>query len=83
MAMHPMRSSVSTDEEYLGVLAMTFRGTRDCALRDAIAKEYEKTVTKLIKSRGWNEMPPPEDQLPDDRMPKAFLEFWSHGQGQP
>ncbi|HEV3003515.1 MAG TPA: hypothetical protein VGX78_03600 [Pirellulales bacterium] len=59
---------------------MKFRGTRDCTKRQAIACDYAKTVTKLIKSGHWQEMPAPEDQLPDDAMPKEFFDFW---QGAP
>jgi hypothetical protein len=77
MATQPIQQSTATDEAYLGELAMKFRGTRDGAQRDAIAKEYAKTVKRLINSRHWSEMPSPEDQLPDDHMPKAFFEFWS------
>lgn len=74
MTTHP--PSVSNDEEYLGVLAMRFRGTRDCSKRQDIAQEYKKTVKRLTKCGKWNEMPPPEDQLPDDCMPKEFFVFW-------
>jgi hypothetical protein len=31
----------------------------------------------LINSGCWNEMPAPEDQLPDDYMPEVFIEIWS------
>ncbi len=56
---------------------MRFRGTQDSGERKTIVLEYAKTVKRLIKSGNWNEMPPPEDQLPDDVMPKEFFEFWS------
>ena len=62
---------------------MKFRGTRDGAERKAIASEYAKTVKQLIKSGSWNEMPSPEDQLPDDCMPQEFFEFWSRGHSAP
>jgi hypothetical protein len=74
MTRHP---KVSKDEVYLGVLAMKFRGTRDDIGRRAIAAEYAKSVRRLIRSGRWNEMPAPEDQLPDEHMPEEFLEFWS------
>lgn len=70
---------MSNDQEYLGVLAMHFRGTRDGAKRQTIATEYAKTVKRLIESGSWSEVPAPEDQLPDDCMPKEFFEFWSRG----
>jgi hypothetical protein len=69
------------DEERLGQLAMRFRGTRHVAERRAIANDYSETVARLIQSGRWQEMPAPEDQLPDDWMPKAFFEYWSRGQG--
>lgn len=34
-------------------------------------------VDRLIKSGSWDEMPAPEDQLPDDWMPGSFHEFWA------
>lgn len=46
--------------------------TRDEGQR-AFAKEYTQTVARLIRNGSWFEMPAPEDQLPDDWMPKAFL----------
>ena len=61
----------------LGILAMQFRGTRDEERRASIAKEYEQAVTELIESKKWRSMPPLEDQLPDEWMPKAFFTFWS------
>ena len=64
------------DEARLGQRAMKFRSTRQTAERQAIASEYAETVDRLIKSGDWQEMPAPEDQLPDDWMPKAFFEFW-------
>jgi hypothetical protein len=51
---------------------------RDTAEGQVIAKQYAKTVKKLVKSGCWTEMPPPEDQLPDEFMPKDFFQYWSH-----
>jgi hypothetical protein len=74
--MNPIPSSVAQDAERLGVLAMMFRSTRRDAERRDIARDYSQTVERLIKSSSWQEMPAPEDQLPDDWMPKAFFEYW-------
>lgn len=74
--MNPIPPSVSQDAERLGVLAMMFRGTRCDAERRDIAREYSQTVERLIKSSSWHEMPSPEDQLPDDWMPKTFFDYW-------
>ncbi len=65
------------DEERLGGLAMRFRATRLDAERQDIVKDYSQTVDRLIHSGKWHEMPPLEDQLPDDWMPPAFFEYWS------
>jgi hypothetical protein len=73
----PANPSTCNDEACLGILAMTFRGTRDAAQRRVIAGQYADTVRRLIKSGKWTEMPAPEDQLPDDDMPREFFEFWS------
>jgi hypothetical protein len=73
----PANPITCNDEACLGILAMKFRGTRDAAQRRVIAGQYADTVRKLIKSGKWTEMPAPEDQLPDDDMPKEFFEFWS------
>jgi hypothetical protein len=56
---------------------MKFRTTRDESARDRLAAEYEQVVNKLIASGKWEKMPAFEDMLPDERMPKAFFEFWS------
>jgi len=61
----------------LGVLAMAFRGTREETERARIADEYARVVAQLIESGKWGEIPPLEDQLPDERMPSAFFEHWS------
>jgi hypothetical protein len=81
--MYPIPSGTWKDEERLGELALKFRGTRRDAERQAIAGEYSQTVDRLIHSGNWHEMPAPEDQLPDDWMPKAFFEYWSRPQGAP
>ena len=65
------------DEERLGELAMKFRGIRHQDERATIADDYSQTVERLIRSGIWCEMPAPEDQLPDDWMPKSFFEYWS------
>ena len=55
---------------------MKFRSTRRDAERHDIATDYSQTVERLIHSNRWYEMPAPEDQLPDDWMPKAFFDYW-------
>jgi hypothetical protein len=77
--MNRIPPSVAQDTEHLGVLAMKFRSTRHDAERRDIAKEYSETVERLINSSGWQEIPAPEDQLPDDWMPKAFFDYWLRG----
>jgi hypothetical protein len=69
--------NVLQDAEALGRLAMQFRGTRNEAERQAIARDYAEAVDRLIQSGNWQHMPSPEDQLPDDWMPAAFLAYWS------
>lgn len=69
--------SVVSPEKQLCILAREFRGTRDEQQRAAIAREYAKAVNRLIKSKGWDEIPPLEDQLPDEWMPDAFFTYWS------
>jgi hypothetical protein len=77
-------------ETMLGILAMRFRGTRDEEERNAIAQEYAATVARLIERGKWKVMPTFENQLPDDRMPGAFFDYWGipgpheqNGSGQP
>jgi hypothetical protein len=81
--MHPFSAVPITDEERLGALAMQFRGTRRDSERQDIAKEYTQTVHRLIQSGHWHEMPSPEDQLPDDWMPREFSNFWLGRPGCP
>jgi hypothetical protein len=78
--MNSMPRNVAQDEERLGGLAMKFRGTRRDTERRDIARDYSETVERLIRSGWWQEMPPPEDQLPDDWMPTAFFAYWSRQQ---
>ncbi len=68
--------SASNDEARLGMLAMRFRGTRDAAERQTLAEDYSQTVDRLIRGGQGEEMPSPEEQLPDEWMPKAFFNFW-------
>jgi hypothetical protein len=75
--MNRIQRDPEKDEGLLGQLAMQFRATRDQAKRRAIAKTYAKTVGKLIDSGDWQDMPAPEDQLPDDFMPRSFFEYWT------
>jgi hypothetical protein len=63
-------------ELHLAQLAMKFRGTRRDDERRAIARDYAETIDRLIRSGCWDEVPPPEDQLPDDWMPTAFSRYW-------
>ncbi len=63
-------------ETMLGILAMRFRGTRDEGERDAITQEYAAVVTRLIESGKWRAMPTFENQLPDERLPRAFFDYW-------
>jgi hypothetical protein len=77
---HAGASTTQLDEKHLGELAMRFRGTRQPAERQAIANDYSRTVERLIRSGGWQEMPPPDDQLPDAAMPKAFFDYWMQRQ---
>jgi hypothetical protein len=72
-----MSWSILQQEERLGELAMEFRGTRVETERKRIAREYEKTVNNLIRSNVWDDVPPPEDQLPRAWMPEQFFEYWS------
>ena len=81
--MNPIPPNVAQDEDRLGELAMKFRNTRCDAEHRSIAKDYSQTVERLIHSGKWHEMPPPEDQLPDDWMPEAFFEYWSRRQAVP
>jgi hypothetical protein len=55
---------------------------RNAERRD-IATEYSKAVDGSINSVKWQDMPAPEDQLPDDWMPKSFFEYWSGQPGTP
>jgi len=57
--------------EQLGQLAFRFRGTRDVSERQMIADEYAVVWAKL-KEAGVEEFPTPEEQLPDNFMPKDW-----------
>jgi hypothetical protein len=74
--MNSIPSRVAQDAERLSILAMKFRGTQRESERREIAREYSLAVERLIQSGVWQEMPAPEDQLPDDWMPKAFFDYW-------
>lgn len=63
-------------EAMLSILAMRFRSTRDEVAREAITTEYATVVMRLIASGKWKDMPTFEDMLPDERLPKAFFDYW-------
>jgi hypothetical protein len=73
---------VIRDATCLGRLAMQFRGTRSDTERREIARSYAETVSRLIASGSWNEMPAFEDQLPDDWMPDTFFDYWAPRPGR-
>jgi len=81
--MNSIPLNVARYEESFGGLAIEFRGTRIDAARRDIAADYSKTVERLIQSGRWFEMPPPEDQLCDDWMPREFFDFWSRSRSGP
>lgn len=57
----------------LAKLAGEFRNANSDSERQQIAQRYSNVWEWIIKG-GFDEMPPPEDQLPDEYMPKSFLE---------
>ncbi len=75
--MKTKRESNVPPEKQLCILAREFRGTRDTQQRVEIARKYAHAVRQLIDSKKWRRIPPLEDQLPDECMPKAFFEHWS------
>jgi hypothetical protein len=82
-AMHPFPPISITDEDRLGALAMQFRGARRDPERQDIAREYSRTVQRLIQGGHWYEMPAPEDQLPDGWTPAACFDDWLGRPGGP
>ena len=64
-------------EKRLGILAMQFRGTKDPVCRREIADQYSHTVSELIRSGSWKDIPTLEDQLPDEWMSEEFYKHWS------
>jgi hypothetical protein len=81
--MNSLPPHAEQDEQRLGGLAMKFRSTRRDEERRDIATDYSQTVKRLIHSGRWREMPPPEDQLPDDWMPREFFDYWARPQANP
>jgi hypothetical protein len=75
-AMKRARQDQISPETLLGILAMRFRSTRDEGERDAITQEYAAVVSRLVESGKWETMPTFESQLPDERLPKAFFDYW-------
>lgn len=76
MTMPFLPPGMSEDEMRLSQLASRFRSNRQEAARRDIAQDYAETVDRLIYSGAWELVPAPEDQLPDDCMPKAFFAYW-------
>jgi hypothetical protein len=60
----------------LGTLAETFRTTTDNKAKQEIADFYRKRVCWLVESTKWDEMPPHENQLPQNWMPFEFYDYW-------
>lgn len=70
------RSAQAADFDCLAQLAARFRETRDETLRRRVVEDYARTVARLIEGGDWQEVPPPECQLPDEYMPREFFEHW-------
>ncbi len=62
-------------ENYLGLLAMQFRGA-DKEEREHYVNEYREVVLQLVKNKNWWTMPSPEEMLPSDRMPPEYFTYW-------
>jgi hypothetical protein len=60
----------------LGTLAETFRTATDSKTKQEIADIYQKRVIWLVQSTKWDEMPPHENQLPQNWMPFEFYDYW-------
>ncbi len=63
-------------EQQLGRLAIQFRRCRDDQQRQEIVQRYERAVQDLIETGSWRRVPPPENQLPDELMPRNYFEYW-------
>ena len=74
--MPELQVNISREAATLGSLAMMFRGTRSAEERRAIANDYADVVNSLIHRGNWDEMPAPEDLLPDEFMPSSFFDYW-------
>jgi hypothetical protein len=77
IVMHLYKPNSSDHDERLSDLAMEFCGTRVFAERQKIATMYAETVDRLIEIGQWDELPAPEDQLPEAWMPRSFFDYWS------
>lgn len=73
-----MNIDIREYEHRLGELAMAFRGTDDCRQREKIKQDYAATIDALIQTNNWEDMPAPEDMLPDDCMPPDFMRYWDN-----
>jgi hypothetical protein len=71
--MSSIPSSLWQAEERLGQLAMQFRGARNIADRQAIARDYSQIIEQLIESGSWNEMPAPRINSPTPGCPRFSL----------
>jgi len=74
------KNSFDEDVELLGKLASHWRDKHRVLCGEAISSikyDYEQAVKRLINSGKWFDMPPFEDQLPDDMMPQIFFDYWS------
>jgi hypothetical protein len=69
------------DENELGHLAMSFRGCGNAKdvkeQRKVIVQKYADVVQRLIDGGVWDEIPAPEDMLPNEYMPEAFNKYWN------
>lgn len=57
----------------LGKLAGEFRSAKSDEEKKKIAKQYEYHWKKIVEG-GFDEVPPPEDILPNEFMPKSFMD---------
>ena len=64
----------------LGSLAAKFRGgggpKQDAETIKQIREEYAAIVKQLIADGNWLECLAPEDELPDELMPKEYFEYF-------
>ncbi len=73
-------SNIETLQMRLSDFATQYRASKNDSEEHRALTEYYKTFEQLVKINGGIIALDPDAELPDELMPKAYVDFWLNGE---